>query len=141
PPGVATEIPAVVCKKYGKGTVIWSSLPLECGESEEYSDIVLSLVKRFADLSKPSFVTEAPGNVEITLFESNGEKLVNCTVMTTGYKAYPVSPFKIKVKCDFAPKKVLLLPDEENVEFKYSDGYAEFEARKLDIFDMYRIVE
>lgn len=139
PPGVYTNIPAVVCKKYGKGTVIWSSMPLECGETEEYSDIVLSLVRRFADLSCPSFVADAPGNVEITLFEGAGEKLVNCAVMTTDYKAYPISPFKVKVKCDFIPKRLLLLPKEEEIEFTYFDGYVEFETRRLNIFDMYRI--
>ena len=141
PPGTPTDIPAVVCKKYGKGTVIWSSLPLECGETEEYSDILLSLLRRFADLSKPTFETDAPGNVEVTLFESEGEKLVNCTVLTTGYKAYPVSPFKVRVKCEAKPRAVTLLPDATEIEFKYKEGYVEFEASKLEIFDMYRIVE
>lgn len=139
PPGIATDIPAVVCKKYGMGTVIWSSLPLECGESEEYSDIVLSLVKRFADISKPSFETDAPCDVELTLFESEGEKLVNCTVLTVGYKAYPVSPFTVRVKCEKKPKSVTLLPEGKPVEFEYQNGYAEFKTRMLNIFDMYRI--
>ena len=138
PPGIATSMPAVVCKKYGKGRVIWSSLPLECGESEEYGDILLELIKRFADLSKPSFETSAPGNVEITLFEGEGEKLVNCTAMTVGYKAYPIMSFKVRVKCDGA-KSVTLLPDNTPIDFKQENGYVEFEARTLNIFDMYRI--
>ena len=113
-------------------------MPLECGESEEYGDIVLSLVSRFADLSKPSFETNAPGNVEITLFENEGEMLVNCTLMTIGYKAFPVSPFKIRVKCERA-KTVTLLPENTTIDFKQENGYIEFETRSLNIFDMYRI--
>ena len=139
PPGISTEIPAVVCKKYGKGVVIWTSLPLECGESEEYSDIILSLIRRFGGIDAPSFETNAPDNVEITLFESEGEKLINCTVLTVGYKAYPVSPFTVRVKCEREPSAVTLLPEQTPVEFGYSDGYVAFEARKLNIFDVYRI--
>jgi hypothetical protein len=104
----------------------------------EYGDIVLELIKRFADLSKPSFETSAPGNVEITLFEGEGEKLVNCTAMTAGYKAYPIMSFKVRVKCDGA-KSVTLLPDNTPIDFKQENGYVEFEARTLNIFDMYRI--
>ena len=139
PPGKPTDLPAVVCKKYGKGSVIWSSLPLECGESEEYSDIILSLLRRLGCVDEPSFETDAPGNVEITLFESEGEKLVNCTVLTAGYKAYPVSPFTVRVKCEQAPRSVTLLPEGTPVEFEYKNGYAEFKTRMLNIFDMYRV--
>ena len=140
PPGVTTDIPAVVVKSYGKGKVIWSSVPLECGDTEEYGDIVLNLVKKAMGEYKPAFKSDAPGNVEITLFENEGEKLVNCTVLTTGYKAYPATPFKVAVKCEKRPSRVELLPNGETVDFIYSDGYAEFETRTLNIFDMYRIV-
>jgi hypothetical protein len=139
PPGTATEIPAVVVKKYGKGRVIWSSLPLECGETEEYGDILLSLIKRLDALGAPSFESNAPVHVEITLFEAKGEKLVNCVALDSGYKSAPVSPFEIKVKCDTPPKSVTLLPDGNPLDFTYEDGYVSFTARLLNTFDMYRI--
>ena len=140
PPGISTDIPAVVYKRYGKGTVIWSSSPIECGETEEYGDILLNLVERAIGEYKHSFTSDAPGNVEITLFEDNGEMLVNCTSLASGYKSYPVSPFKIRVKRNERPDRVELLPGGEAVSFNYSDGYVEFETRTLNIFDMYRIV-
>lgn len=140
PPGISTDIPAVVYKRYGKGTVIWSSSPIECGEAEEYGDILLNLVERAIGEYKHSFTSDAPGNVEITLFEDNGEMLVNCTSLASGYKSYPVSPFKIRVKRNERPDRVELLPGGEAVSFNYSDGYVEFETRTLNIFDMYRII-
>ena len=139
PPGVPTDIPAVICKRYGKGKVVWSSLPLECGETEEHGDILLSLLRRFADLDKPSFKTDAPDNVELTLFEGEGEMLVNCTVLHAGSRSYPVSPFSVRVRCETVPHSVALLPAGEHITFTYENGYVCFEARKLNIFDMYRI--
>lgn len=139
PPGTPTNIPAIVTRKYGKGRVIWSALPLECGATEEYGDLLLSLIDRFDGIGAPSFKSDAPSNVEITLFESEGEKLVNCAVLNDRARSYPVVPFNVKVKCEKAPKSVTLLPDKTTVGFEYADGYASFEARKLHIFDMYRI--
>ena len=139
PPGIATDEPAVIAKKYGKGMVIWSSLPLECGETEEYSDLVLSLVKRFGAIGEPSFKSNAPLGVEITMFEGEGEKLVNCVALESGYKSFTVSPFEISVKCDFKPTSVELLPSGEKLDFVWEDGYAKFTSAPLNIFAMYRI--
>ena len=36
PPGKDTDIPAVTVNRFGKGTVIWSAVPIEAGEAEEY---------------------------------------------------------------------------------------------------------
>ena len=139
PPGVATDIPAVVARKYGKGTVIWSALPLECGETEEYGDILLSLLKRFGGVGAPSFGSAAPANVELTMFEDGGERLVSCIVHSQDTASYPVAPFAVKVRCETAPSSVTLLPDNTPVAFEYSDGYVTFMSRTLNIFDMYRI--
>jgi hypothetical protein len=43
------------------------------------------------------------------------------------------------VKCEREPSAVTLLPEQTPVKFGYSDGYVTFEARKLNIFDVYRI--
>lgn len=139
PPGISTEIPAIVTAKYGKGRVIWSAMPLECGETEEYGELLLSLIDRFDGLGEPSFKSDAPNNVEITLFESEGEKFINCVVLCDGARSYPVSPFEVSVKCEKTPTGVTLLPEGTPVDFSYENGYARFETGKLSIFDMYRI--
>ena len=139
PPGVATDIPAVVVKKYGKGTVVWAPMPVECGVTEEYSDLLLSIIKRLGALEEPSFKSTAPGNVEVTLFEGEDEQLVNCVALESGYKSYPVSPFAVSVKRASAPAAVTLLPSGEKLDFTYEDGYVTFTTRTLNTFDMYRI--
>lgn len=141
PPGEPSRLPALVIRKYGEGTVIWSALPLELGGTEEYGEILWSLVSRFADLSKLSFASTAPANVELTLFVSAGEKLVSAVVLCDTAASDPVASFTVRVKCDRAPKAVTLLPEEKPVKFLYKDGYVSFRTRKLQIFDMYRIEE
>lgn len=139
PPGKPTQIPAVVVRRYGKGTVIWSAVALENGETEEYGDVMWNLVSASAGLKEPSFRSDAPENVELTLFESDGEKLLSALVLTDAATSHPVSPFTVEVKSAAQPKAVTLLPENTPVEFTCTDGYVKFKARKLHIFDMYRL--
>ena len=73
PPGRATDMPAVVIRNYGKGRVIWSALPIEGIEMEDYGEILLSLV--FGNKRDFAVRTDAPEDVEATLFR-NGEELL-----------------------------------------------------------------
>ncbi|MBQ8356488.1 MAG: alpha-L-fucosidase [Clostridia bacterium] len=139
PPGVPTDIPAIIVRKYGKGTVVWSALSLESGETEESGDILWSVLSAAGGLTAPSFKTTAPANVELTLFEDGDEKFLNAVVLCDDAATYPVAPFIVKVKVSTEPKAVELLPEGKPVPFTYRDGYVSFKARKLHIFDMYRI--
>lgn len=139
PPGRRSDIPAIIVKKYGKGTVIWSAFAVECGKTEEYGDILWSIVASCVNTSGFSFYSDAPANTEITVFGGRGEFLVNCTVLSDEAVSCPVSSFMVKVKTGNQPEKVTLLPGGKEVSFKFKDGYTSFKTRKLDIFDMYRI--
>ena len=54
-------------------------------------------------------------------------------------KARKVEPFEIGIRCEKAPKEIMLLPDGNNVSFVYRDGYAVFESQNGKIFNMYQI--
>lgn len=139
PPGVPSEIPAIVVRRYGKGTVVWSAAPLECGGTDEYCELLWGLVSRLARVKGLSFASDAPGNVELTMFASEGERLVNAVVLSDDVKAYPVAPFRVRVKCETEPKSVTLLPEGRPVKFTYRNGYVSFRTRTLRIYDCYRI--
>ena len=141
PPGEPTNIPALLICDYGAGHVIWSAVPLECGGMPEYGDILLDLIFDTAKITPDElyFHTTAPGNVQLTLFASPGERLLSTVVMTDDVASYPIAPFTVRVKCDSAPKSVTLLPEGKPVKFTVRDGYVTFRTRKLHIFDMYRI--
>ena len=140
PPGKPSDHPALVVKRYGKGWVIWSALPLELGETEEYGDILWSLIRSLMSADGLSYTSTAPGYVEHTLFRSEDELLFNSTALTDGAEAYPVAPFTVSVRCDRVPRAVTLVPTGEDVAFRYENGYVTFETRTLQIYDLYRIV-
>lgn len=141
PPGEPTDIPAMIITDYGKGHVIWSAVPLECGGMPEYGDILLELLFRTAQITPDElyFSTSAPGNVQLTLFSDRGELLLSCVTMSDDVDSYPIAPFNVRVKCHFKPAGVTLLPEGKPVKFTYRDGHITFRTRTLRIFDMYRI--
>ena len=137
PPGRATQMPAVVIRDYGKGRVIWSAVPIEGIEEEDYGEILLSLLM---DKKRDFAVrTDAPEDVEITLFRDGDELLASAVQLSDRVKERTVPSFRLSIKCEREPKAVRLLPDGTPVKFSYKKGYVTFRARILRTFDMYSI--
>ncbi len=140
PPGIATDIPAVVIRKYGKGTVIWSAAPFENEKVFYYKDVINNLVQKYAG----EFIevcSTAPVSTEIITFKNrqDNEILVSVVDLNDGDKAILQSPFEIKIKADTKPKSVELLPNKEKIEFDYTKGEILFTTKELNVFDMYKI--
>lgn len=137
PPGRATQMPAVVIREYGRGRVIWSALPIEGIDVEDYGEILLSLLMG----KKRDFAvrTDAPEDVEITLFRDGDELLASAVHLSDRVRERTVPAFRLSIKCEREPKAVRLLPDGAPIKFSYKGGYVTFRARTLRIFDMYSI--
>ena len=139
PPGIDTMYPAIMKAKYGKGTVIWSAAAFESSEQpmhkEIFSNLVRSLYKN--DLVK----TDAHPCVEITVFddENTGTTYVNCINIQEQFPIIPCDSFKISVHREKAVSSVKLIPNGEELEFIYKDGYVTFELPRLYIFEMLEI--
>lgn len=136
PPGVATEIPAVTVSKYGKGTVIWSALPIENMQWEEYRQVFLKLL-HLGKKPEYFFSSDAPVNVEITAFRNPDSVTLSAVVLDEEYTATPALPFTVQVRCQ--AKAVKLVPTGEEIPFTVEDGCTVFTTRKLHIFDMYEL--
>ena len=141
PPGISTDYPAVVEGKYGKGSFIWSALPIEAQDMHEYRAIFLSFIRRLAPDMQPSFLTEAPDDVEITLFEDKDAYYVNAIHLDERTVMPTIEPFEIGIKCTSVPESVELLPDGASVGFEKRGDYVYFKTAPMHVFDMYRVVK
>jgi len=106
----------------------------------EYGEIFVNLLSMLVvDMSSLSFVSTAPEDVEINVFDCENEMTVNAILVNEKAVAPIVAPFEIKIKTTEKPKAVTLLPSGEKLDFKFENGYTTFKTRELKIFDMYRI--
>lgn len=136
PPGIPTRHPAVTVNTYGKGTVIWSALPIEFIQYEEYRQIFLNLL-HLKGRPEYFFSSNAPGKVELTAFRQGNLVTLNAVVMDEETVSTAVAPFEIRVKGE--AKAVKLLPDETPVPFALQNGETVFTTQTLHIFDMYAV--
>ncbi len=139
PPGKNTEMPAIIIRNYGKGKVIWSAVPVEAIKMYEYQNLFMNFIYQLCH--NPSFKSNAPQYVEITLFDAGEYFTVNTVLASEKAKTDVIPPFKIEVKCERKPNSVLFLPDNIEISFEYSEGYVIFNTRELNVFDMYMIVK
>ena len=138
PPGISSNAPAITVNTYGKGTVIWSAVPIEVMEFAEYREILLNIIESVSN-QKYSLYSDAPYNVELVSYKDKTGFTVNASVLFEEIKSTPVSTFEIRIKSDLKPRRVTLLPSETEMPFSFEDGYTVFKTRTLNIFDMYKI--
>ncbi len=140
PPGIPTDIPAMAMKNFGKGTVIWSALPIECIELYDYRNIVINLLTKTHNFI-PTLTSDADDDIEITLFKDENVLYVNTVLLNTKPKARKVEEFAINLKCETKPKVISLLPNEETVSFEFDESERNviFKSQNSKIFNMYKV--
>ena len=138
PPGIVTEMPALIVKKYGKGTVIWSAAPFEEGCELDYSLIMENLVNKYARDSV-SLKTDAHPCIELVTFKDKKTvRISGASIEDTDF-ATTFNAFNVSVKVDGDVEGVYLLPDGSPIEYTVANGTVAFKARPFRIFDMYEI--
>ena len=140
PPCIVTEYPVVVEGTYGAGRFVWSAIPVEALDMEEYRILFLNLLGRLTEDLSGSLIGTAPDDVEITLFENEKGILVNAIHLNERIKMPDVPEFEVGVRCDFPVRAVELLPEHKEVAFEQRDGYVRFQALPMHVFSMYRIL-
>lgn len=138
PPGIKTEIPVIACKKYGKGRVLWSALPIECAEIYDTREVLLNLLCDRLGV-RPTVTTDAAEDIELTAYRDERALLLHAVLLNTQHHARRVERFEITCRTDRTPTRVLRLPDGKTVDFNYRDGVLRFAVENMKIFETYRI--
>lgn len=141
PPGNRTQLPAIVEGSYGKGRFIWSAMPIEAIDYDEYRDIFANCIYRLSGEYQMSFLSTAPDDVEITLFEDNECFYVNTVHLNECAKMSDVSSFNIKIRCSESVKRIELLPSKKEIFFERKGEYVSFYTQPMHVFAMYRIIK
>ncbi len=139
PPGVITDIPALVEKSYGNGKVIWSAFPIEIDDRVSHKNLFRAIVKKY--VPSLSVKSDAPRQVEIVSFKGENEILISAVDLLCTDELLPVKDFSISAKCEKKPSGVYRIENgnEIPVDFTYEEGYASFNVKGLVTFDMYII--
>ena len=142
PPGVSTDYAAVVYRAYGKGRVMWVSVPLETAVQSPHRRVFAQMVRALAD--RPfSFEADAPGAVEITLFHQPEKKRFLINVVNEQEQLPPIPVFNATIRVRMNGKKAVgaaLLPGEKPLPFEVKGEYVAVTVPELDIFHMLMVV-
>ncbi len=138
PPGIPTDIPAMAIRAFGKGVVIWSALEIESQKLYDYRNIILGIFEKTLKLDK-SLISDAPYDVELTLFADGDSLLLSSTLLTDAYKARKVESFNVSVKKDGAVGGVVRLPERAPVDFVRDGKFVKFRIEAPGMFEAYEI--
>lgn len=142
PPGIPTDIPALLAKKRGRGTVLWSAAPIENDHRRAHRRLLLSLIGGYLDLQSLSIRTDAPRQVELVTFRREQDTLISAVDLLCTDELLPVPGFTVAVQCD-RPTHVIRIGGRDRADaelpFTYEDGYVHFSVDRLVMFEMYRI--
>lgn len=138
PPGIKTDIPALAYTDFGEGKVLWCSVPLECYEFYDYRNIIVGFLDRLLCLDR-SVVSDAPRDVELTLFRTDNELLLSAVHHNEEYRSRKVENFTVEVNCPISPKSVTLLPSDAPVFATVEGNRVKFTVENLDMLAMYSI--
>jgi len=141
PPGIYTDFPSIIYKKFEKGKIIWSSFPIECIDNEPHKTIFLNLLK-VLNSGDFSFKSDAPAEVEIILFvqPDNNRYILNLLNLQEKTKILPVYNFKVSVNiANKKIKEIIQLPEKSKLDYKLDSHWVEIYIDKLDIFKMIAI--
>ena len=141
PPGTHIQHPTIVAKRVGKGSIVWSSFAIERIDNEPHRTIFLNLLN-WGHRGAFSFRSDAPPDVEITLFDQpdSNRYILNLVNLQERRTVLPVGNFSVAVnKGDRQIERVLLLPDEERIDYEIDGQWVAIWIDELRIYKMIAI--
>lgn len=142
PPGIRTELPALVLNRYGSGKAMYSAGDFERMAENQQRDVFAELVRSLMS-GPPLFATNAPKPVEITLFHQPGRQryIVSLINFQSDMPNIPIHDIELEIRWSGERKvdKLLLLPAETETTYSVRDGYVRFSAPRLDTFLMFAL--
>ena len=138
PPFEYTDIPVILKKKYGKGEVVWSSLPFEAQTGYHYRELFKEFICDMFDY-EPCVKTDAPECLEIVTHKTEDGYQMCLTQLFDEGKALKLYDFDVSLRTGDKPKCVTRVRDGKSVEFSFENGIVNIHVDKMDIFEMFEI--
>lgn len=140
PPGVETTYPALLKGKYGKGTVVWSAMPIERTDRYQHSHIFAGIIRMLAG-DDFQFGANCPDSVECVLFNALEHKQKLMGLIETRQEAHIPATHDIQVwiKSPAKPETVYMLADGREIPYSYEDGKVQVTLEKMDIYAMFAV--
>lgn len=144
-------IPAAYITNYGNGKII--SLTFDFGKA--YENNRTPVIRRFMKGLfttigyEPKAKIKGSSFVDATLMKKGSKIMLNLinyagTHNDPSYRTYdeipPIGPIEIAIKCK-KPKKILLQPENTDLNFEYRDGKSFFKVEKIEIHNIVEIEE
>jgi hypothetical protein len=138
PPGRPTRIPAMVKKRYGKGTVVWCAAPIELDERPTFTSTFYRIVDALIPKKDRRLSTTAPSQVEINAYDlENGGVQVNAINLGITEDRIKLPAFRVSIKTEKEPKALRSIGTGKTVPFSYKDGTLTFTVKNLVMFEMF----
>jgi hypothetical protein len=119
PPGISTEYPSVVLNACGKGKVLYSAGVIESWDYESQRTVLGNLF-RLLSPGPFRYETDAPGPVEITMFEQEEQKrfIFNIINFQSELPNIPVGGIRLRIRLEGRkPGKLTVLPGGTELEY------------------------
>ena len=130
----------ILRKKVGKGEVIWSALPFEAQKGYHYQELFCQFILDAFGYDSP-VKTDAPYDVEVVTFKTEKGYQLNTTQIFEEGRARKLYDFDVSLKTEKVPKRVIRVSDGAQLPVKFADGFVTIHIDKMDIFEMYEIIE
>jgi len=135
PPGINTEMPAIIVKRVGKGKIMWLAASIEKAKPFMSRRVVYNLLKSLHP--QWEFTSNAPSFVEILGWKKDGKRYF---AAINQQESAPISPiYDVFIEIPGRVKKANLLQNPEVVTLEYDGQNSRIKLPKLDIFLMVEI--
>lgn len=139
PPGIATNKPGIVIKRYGAGTVIWSALPIENETMEEYRTIFLNCLYQAVPRKDFTVCSTAPKRVEIVSFRDDDCIYIGVVNLNEEEQAQIVPEFTVSLLSAQAPEAVVLCPEGTHIAHTYDGRRVSFQVPAFYDFQLFAV--
>jgi hypothetical protein len=139
PPGKETSMPAIVRTRFGQGSVIWASAPIEAAGRPLHSDVFVALIRSLVD--EFSFSSDAADVVELVMFAEgdDGPCYLGMLNLQDRFQPLPVPGFSVSIRMDRKPAGARVLPEGKPVPLSYADGVATIQVEGLALYCLVEI--
>ncbi|MGL4738515.1 MAG: family 10 glycosylhydrolase, partial [Cellulosilyticaceae bacterium] len=137
PPGIHTQMPAVVLKQVGKGKVLWVAAPIENARPNVSRLVVKRMIKGLCH--ELAFASNAPACVEILGWQKDGKQYF---AAINQQETAPIAPmYHIQIVVPYLIKEAKIVEKNILLNISYADGKTTIELPEVQIFEMIEVVK